>query len=81
VDVRVGAVHRTGPIVRASAETVTNAVPLVIELPHLHHDVPHFVEGAELRLRLTQFSIYPRGDRPAPPAGPVLIGRERERQA
>jgi hypothetical protein len=27
-----------------------------------------------------QFSVYPRGERPAPPAPPVLIGRERERR-
>ena len=56
---------------------------LAIELPHLHHDVPHFRAGATLRLRLMQFSVYPRGER-ALDAGrdaraPVLIGRERER--
>jgi sulfate/thiosulfate transport system ATP-binding protein len=79
LDVRIDTVQRTGPIVRASADTRVDGVPLLIELPHLHHDVPHFTAGAELRLRLMQFSIYPRGHRPAPPTGPVLIGRERER--
>ena len=79
--VRVTSVHRTGPIVRAAAETEAGA-PVTIELPHLHHDVPHFVEGAKLRLRLMQFSLYPREERPAPAGAldaPVLIGRERER--
>jgi sulfate/thiosulfate transport system ATP-binding protein len=81
-DVRVTGVHRTGPIVRASAETST-ALPVTVELPHLHHDVPAFVVGAGLRLRLMQFSLYPRGDRTVAPAtlpAPVLIGRERERR-
>jgi sulfate transport system ATP-binding protein len=83
VDVRVAAVQRTGPVVRASAETIDGAVPLAIELPHLHHDVPRFVSGAVLRLRLMQFSVFPRGMRPAGPpalAAPVLIGRERQRR-
>jgi sulfate transport system ATP-binding protein len=85
VAVRVTAVQRTGPIVRAAAEPIAKndeSAPLTIELPHLHHDVPHFVAGATVRLRLMQFSIYPRGERLAPPASvatPVLIGRERGR--
>ncbi len=82
VDVLVTAVQRTGPVVRASADTLVDRVPLAIELPHLHHDVPHFRAGASLRLRLMQFSVYPRGERapePAALAAPVLIGRERER--
>jgi sulfate transport system ATP-binding protein len=40
VDVRIATVQRTGPIVRASAETLTDAVPLAIELPHLHTTCP-----------------------------------------
>ena len=82
VDVRISAVQRTGPIVRASADTPTSGVPVAIEMPHLHHDVPHFIVGAVLRLRLMQFSIYPRGKptlAPATLAAPLLIGRERER--
>jgi sulfate/thiosulfate transport system ATP-binding protein len=82
VDVLVTAVQRTGPIVRAAAETLAGSFPLTIELPHLHHDVPHFRAGATLRLRLMLFSVYPRSERPAEPATlepPVLIGRERER--
>ena len=84
VDVRVATVQRTGPIVRASAATLEAGMPLAIELPHLHHDVPHFSVGSVLRLRLMQYSIYPRQEAeratqlPALPA-PVLIGRERER--
>jgi sulfate transport system ATP-binding protein len=81
VDVRVLAVQRTGPIVRATAETVADGVKLAIELPHLHYDVPRFVPGAAVRLRLMQFSIYPRLAAPAARAEPVLIGRERERRA
>ena len=83
LDVRVLAVQRTGPIVRASAVTVADEAPLSIELPHLHHDVPAFRAGAALRLRLMQFSVFPSSERrPAPPsaAAPVLIGRERERR-
>jgi sulfate transport system ATP-binding protein len=82
VDVLVTAVQRTGPIVRASADTLAGEIQLTIELPHLHHDVPHFRAGATLRLRLMQFSVYPRGERAPEPAAieaPVLIGRERER--
>ena len=80
-EVRVNTVHRTGPIVRASAETLTG-VPVSVELPHLHHDVAGFTKGAMLKLRLMQFSLYPRAARPAPAAtleAPVLIGRERAR--
>ena len=82
VDVLVTAVQRTGPIVRASAEALAGKTALSIELPHLHHDVPQFRAGATLRLRLMQFSVYPRGERAPEPAAisaPVLIGRERER--
>lgn len=84
VEVRVATVQRTGPIVRASAETLEAGVPLAIELPHLHHDVSCFAAGSVLRLRLMQYSIYPRpeADRPAQLAtlqAPVLVGRERER--
>jgi len=84
VDVRIADVQRTGPTVRATAETIAGGVPIMIALPHLHHDVPHFAEGAELRLRFMQFSVYPRAaggraDGWEPIAAPVLIGRERER--
>jgi sulfate/thiosulfate transport system ATP-binding protein len=81
-DVRILAVQRTGPIVRAAAQTVAGGVPITVELPHLHHDVPHFVPGASVRLRLMQFSVYPRSARLPQPAtlpAPMLIGRERER--
>jgi sulfate transport system ATP-binding protein len=82
VDVQVMAVQRTGPIVRAFAQTASGAIPLMVELPHLHHDTKFFIAGAALRLRLMQFSIFRRGDRLAKPVtvgAPVLIGRERAR--
>jgi sulfate/thiosulfate transport system ATP-binding protein len=75
--------QRTGPIVRVSAETRADRSPVAIELPHLHHDVPHFVAGAALRLRLMQFSVFAREGRMAASAtlsAPLLIGRERERE-
>jgi sulfate transport system ATP-binding protein len=84
VDVLVTSVQRTGPIVRATVETLSGAIQLSVELPHLHHDVPHFRAGATLRLRLALFSVYPRGERAPEPAAieaPLLIGREREREA
>ena len=59
VDVRLQTVQRTGPIVRATAQAQGVSSALSIELPHLHHDVPHFTAGTQLRLRLMQFSVYP----------------------
>ncbi len=82
-EVQVQGVQRTGPIVRVVATYDAARDPLVIELPHLHHDVPRFKPGARLRLRLMQFSVYPRHEpRPprAPVTQPVLIGRERKRE-
>jgi DNA-binding MarR family transcriptional regulator len=35
--------------------------------------------GAEVRLRLMQFSVYPQSQRLPAPGAPVLIGRERGR--
>ncbi len=60
IEVRVTTVQRTGPIVRASASVLANGTGLSIELPHLHHDAPKFQGGATLRLRMMQFSVYPR---------------------
>jgi sulfate transport system ATP-binding protein len=82
LDVRVTTVQRTGPIVRATVEHLAGAETLHVELPHLHHDVPDFRPGNRLRLRLMQFSVYPRTERAATPStleAPVLIGRERAR--
>ena len=82
LDVRVTTVQRTGPIVRATVEHLADGEALHVELPHLHHDVPDFRPGARLRLRLMQFSVYPRAERAATPTtleAPVLIGRERAR--
>jgi hypothetical protein len=75
-------VQRTEPTVRVTGRTLGDGIPLAVQLPHLHHDVPWFVEGAELRLRFMQFSVYPRGGQeagPAPLDPRVLIGRERAR--
>ena len=78
--VRVGDVQRTGPIVRVAATTVRGETPVTIELPHLHHDVPHFRVGETVPLRLMQYSVYPRDRRPAgEDEPPMLIGRERKR--
>jgi sulfate transport system ATP-binding protein len=55
-------VQRTGPTVRALAKT-DDGVPLSIELPHMHHDVKHVVEGANVRLRMMLFSLFPRSAR------------------
>jgi sulfate transport system ATP-binding protein len=82
LEVRICSVQRTGAVVRAMAETVADGVPLTIEVPHLHHDVPSLEAHSEKRLRLMQYSIYPRSARePADSAveAPVLIGRERGR--
>jgi sulfate transport system ATP-binding protein len=78
----VTSVQRTGPIVRATADTLAGGTRLSIELPHLHHDVPHFRAGATVRLRLMQFSVFAQGERIVRAGAletPVLIGRERER--
>lgn len=65
LDVIIDEVVRTGPLVRAEARAACNDEPVQIEIPHLHHDTEHFVPGARLRLRLLQFSIYPKpGPRP-----------------
>lgn len=73
-------VQRTGPIVRAIAVISGSLKTITIELPHLHHDVLHFVPKANLRLRLMQFSVFPAKDT-QPSVGvleaPLLIGRAR----
>ncbi|HZP13057.1 MAG TPA: sulfate ABC transporter ATP-binding protein [Nevskiaceae bacterium] len=82
MDVFVRWVQRTGPIVRAEVNLSGTETVLTVELPHLHHDVPLFKADARLRLRMMQFSLYPRGSR-LPSRSvvepPILIGRERER--
>ncbi len=82
IEVVVTNIHRTGPIVRVNAELSDTQQPLSVELPHLHHDVPSFRTGEKLRLRLAQFSVYPRNGETAPKTDgdtPLLIGRERSR--
>ncbi|MBK6739571.1 MAG: hypothetical protein IPG64_17835 [Haliea sp.] len=76
--------QRTGPLVRASVTLTSNGQALVVELPHLHHDVPRFREGSRLYLRLMQYSVFPSADRLASRDSvdkPTLIGRERVREA
>jgi sulfate/thiosulfate transport system ATP-binding protein len=82
--VQVREVHRTGPVVRVAAGVSGTDLELSIELPHLHHDVPQFQAGANLRLRLLLFSVYERGAQraahsPIVVTAPLLIGRERTR--
>jgi sulfate transport system ATP-binding protein len=83
--VRVREVHRTGPVVRVSVVVAGTELNLTIELPHLHHDVPQFQVGANLRLRLLLFSVFLRAEAAmVPPSAavvtaPLLIGRERAR--
>jgi sulfate transport system ATP-binding protein len=84
VEVAVKSVQRTGPLVRASVTLTSNGQPLIVELPHLHHDVPRFREGSRLYLRLMQYSVFPSADRLASRDSvdkPTLIGRERVREA
>lgn len=78
--ITVTQVQRTGPLLRVDAELPGSRQSVSIELPHLHHDVSAFREGAELTLRLVQFSVFGRGQAPqSAPLTPTLIGRERER--
>lgn len=82
--VRIREVHRTGPVVRVAAGVVGTDLEITIELPHLHHDVPQFQTGVNLRLRLLLFSVYERVPRPVSASpivvtAPLLIGRERTR--
>jgi sulfate transport system ATP-binding protein len=81
IDVRVVTVHRAGPTVHASADLLGNGTTVSIELPHLHHDAPAFKPGAELRLRMMQFSLYPRSAASVAPAvqGLTPVGEHRER--
>ena len=84
VEVSVKSVQRTGPLVRASVTLTSNGQALVVELPHLHHDVPRFRQGSRLYLRLMQYSVFPSADRLASRDSvdkPTLIGRERVREA
>jgi sulfate/thiosulfate transport system ATP-binding protein len=67
---RIARVHRTGPLIRIDARVSATDTPLSIELPHLHHDTQAFQAGAEVRLRLLQFSVYPAT--PAASAGPTV---------
>jgi sulfate transport system ATP-binding protein len=81
---RVTRVHRTGPLVRIDARVVVTGTPLSIELPHLHHDTAAFRPDAEVRLRLLQFSVYPRDSVVAPDHRPpdaigVAASRKRSR--
>ena len=81
--VQMREVHRTGPVVRVTAGVAGTELDLTIELPHLHHDVPQFQIGANLRLRLLLFSVFERVPRaahaPVVVTAPLLIGRERTR--
>jgi sulfate transport system ATP-binding protein len=53
--------QRTGPVVRCEARTLVSGVTIEIELPHLHFDVPLLKPGSRVPLRLTNFSVFPKG--------------------
>ena len=63
----VEALHRSGPLLRVEGRVPGNGAPLSVELPHLHHDTSVFTPGAELRLRLLQYSLFAE----LPPASPT----------
>ena len=58
VRVNVVSVQKTGPIVRAEARVKNSQRLLTVEVPHLHHDADFFKPGADLRLRVSRFSVY-----------------------
>jgi sulfate transport system ATP-binding protein len=83
-EARIVSVQRTGPIVRWDVHAVALNQALEVEIPHLHHDVKAHAPGQTVRLRLNQYSVFPRAvpDTAAAKAtlpDTVLIGRERER--
>jgi sulfate transport system ATP-binding protein len=74
LEIEVLEVHRTGPLVRIDGRARGNHHPVVVEVPHLHHDAPLFVRGASVRLRLMQYSVYDDPRSAAPPTGHDAIG-------
>ncbi|MFT4047110.1 MAG: sulfate/molybdate ABC transporter ATP-binding protein [Solimonas sp.] len=69
-DAVIRGTQRTGPIVRCEATAALSGQAIEIELPHLHHDAQALRAGQQVRLRLSQFSVFPRqartGDGPLP---------------
>ena len=78
---RITAVQRTGPLLRASAVVAANGTPISVELPHLHHDASAFTVDALVRLRLMQFSTFPRTTAPTAPGTDAPITAEAAREA
>jgi sulfate transport system ATP-binding protein len=74
LEVEVSEVHRSGPLVRVEARIPRNHQPVVIEIPHLHHDAPLFLGGAKVRVRMMQFSVFDEGRPATPPTGHDAIG-------
>lgn len=77
-------VQRTGPLVRWEVQAKALDQRLEVEIPHLHHDVKIHAPGQTVRLRLNQYSVFPRQVSTSPEArstlpDTILIGRERER--
>ena len=86
VRVEVLSVQKTGPIVRAEARVKGSPRLLTVEVPHLHHDAASFRPGAELRLRVSRFSVYAASGLADPNAAPsdaigVAATRSRSRDA
>ncbi|MGQ0699187.1 MAG: sulfate/molybdate ABC transporter ATP-binding protein [Panacagrimonas sp.] len=82
LEATIVSVQRTGPIVRWEVHAAALDQTLEVEIPHLHHDVKIHVPGQAVRLRLNQYSVFPRAA-PVPAKATLpdtkLIGRERER--
>ena len=83
IEATIVTAQRTGPIVRWRTQSPALNFELEVEIPHLHHDVRAHRPGEKVRLRLNQFSVFPRGKNaaiaPATLAAPVITGSERER--
>lgn len=76
--------QRTGPLVRWEVLATVLDQRLEVEIPHLHHDVKAHAPGQTVRLRLNQYSVFPRGETPGNLHASAipdthLIGRERVR--
>ncbi|WP_028080345.1 sulfate/molybdate ABC transporter ATP-binding protein [Solimonas soli] len=72
-DAVIRSMQRTGPIVRCEATAVHSGQAIEIEVPHLHHDTQALRAGQQVRLRLNQFSVFPRQTRKGGGALPDVV--------
>ncbi|WP_028008779.1 sulfate/molybdate ABC transporter ATP-binding protein [Solimonas flava] len=61
-DAVIRSTQRTGPILRCEAVTASGQA-IEIEVPHLHYDTQTLRPQQHVRLRLNQFSVFPRQTR------------------